>query len=140
MSEFAQESCASVPAQNPPPNSSVLKGFSRREELAEQFNISTRTLDRWHALGIGPPRVCVGRTILYNNESVRDWLLSEEKSGIILRARTSPQVRLRRIPYEGKSTCASKQVLQQSIGLRLSPASQFENKNGVNSRELRRPR
>jgi hypothetical protein len=61
-------------------NTSILEEFLNREDLSQQLHISTRTLDRWHALGIGPPRVCVGRTILYNIESVRDWLLSEERS------------------------------------------------------------
>ncbi len=54
----------------------VLEGFLRREELAKQLGRSPRTLDRWDALRIGPPRVHLGRTILYCVASVRDWLRS----------------------------------------------------------------
>jgi predicted DNA-binding transcriptional regulator AlpA len=57
----------------------VLDGFLRREQLAQLFGLSPRTIDRWEALRIGPPRVCVGRTILYNIESVREWLRSREQ-------------------------------------------------------------
>ena len=56
----------------------VLEGYLRREELAAQLGLNVRTLDRWEALRIGPPRVCVGRTILYNIQSVREWLDSHE--------------------------------------------------------------
>ena len=56
----------------------VLRGFLRREELAHQLGLSPRTIDRWEALRIGPPRVAVGRTILYNIESVQQWLRSRE--------------------------------------------------------------
>ena len=57
----------------------LLEGYLRREELAKQFGLSPRTIDRWEALRIGPPRVSVGRTILYNVQSVREWLLSRER-------------------------------------------------------------
>jgi hypothetical protein len=56
----------------------VLDGFLRREELARQFGLSCRTIDRWEALRIGPPRICVGRTILYQAQSVREWLVSRQ--------------------------------------------------------------
>ena len=71
---------ASFPTE--PLNSSsqcvLLEGFLRRDQLAQELGISPRTIDRWEALRIGPPRVCVGRTILYNIQSVREWLLSSE--------------------------------------------------------------
>jgi predicted DNA-binding transcriptional regulator AlpA len=63
-------------AQN---DSLVLAGYLRRDELAQALGISPRTIDRWQALREGPPRVHVGRTILYNIESVRDWLRSREQ-------------------------------------------------------------
>jgi transcriptional regulator with XRE-family HTH domain len=65
--------------QDKPASRLVLEGYLRREELAEQFGLSPRTIDRWEALRMGPPRVSVGRTILYNIHSVRDWLLSRER-------------------------------------------------------------
>lgn len=65
----------------------VLEGYLRREELAEQFGLSPRTIDRWEALRKGPPRVCIGRTILYNVQSVREWLLSRERQATTVKRR-----------------------------------------------------
>jgi hypothetical protein len=79
LSEAPQASCP--PPSNPQdqiPAPLVLEGYLRREELARQFGLSPRTIDRWEALRKGPPRVCIGRTILYKVESVRDWLRSSE--------------------------------------------------------------
>ncbi|MGD0521303.1 MAG: hypothetical protein ABSA48_08620 [Terracidiphilus sp.] len=68
-----QEPCSSSPeSQERPLARLILEGFLRREELAQQFGLSPRTIDRWEALRKGPPRVCVGRTILYNIQSVRE--------------------------------------------------------------------
>ena len=57
----------------------LLNGYLRREELAKQFGLSPRTIDRWEALRKGPPRVSIGRTILYNIQPVREWLVSQER-------------------------------------------------------------
>jgi predicted DNA-binding transcriptional regulator AlpA len=65
----------------------LLDGYLRREELAKQFGLSPRTIDRWEALRIGPPRVSIGRTILYNIQSVREWLLSRQRQAIPVRGR-----------------------------------------------------
>jgi predicted DNA-binding transcriptional regulator AlpA len=90
--DLPQES--STPALQTPPSTLkfVLDGFLRREELAQQLGLSPRTIDRWEALRKGPPRVCVGRTILYNVESVREWLRSKEqqKATVYIR-RTIPR-------------------------------------------------
>jgi len=64
--------------QERPVSRLVLEGYLRREELAQQFGLSPRTIDRWEALRMGPPRVSVGRTILYNIQSVREWLVNQE--------------------------------------------------------------
>lgn len=63
----------------------ILDGFLRREDLAQQLGLSPRTIDRWEALRKGPPRVCIGRTILYNVESVREWLRSNERQPTVRR-------------------------------------------------------
>jgi hypothetical protein len=49
-----------------------------REDLAKGLKKSVRTLDRWHALRIGPPRTVIGKTILYRREAVSSWLRSRE--------------------------------------------------------------
>ena len=38
-----------------------------------------RTLDRWNALGMGPPRTRVGRAVLYRRASARKWLAAQEQ-------------------------------------------------------------
>jgi len=47
--------------------------------LAKELNVSTRTLERWHVLRVGPPRTAIGRTILYRRESVLEWLRAREE-------------------------------------------------------------
>jgi hypothetical protein len=58
---------------------SLLGNFVRRDQLATELGVSGRTLSRWQALRRGPPRVCVGRMILYDVEAVRAWLRSKEE-------------------------------------------------------------
>src|SRR5438132_1786957 len=62
------------------PNSELLlEDFVRREWLARELGLSPRTISRWESLRKGPPRIAIGRTILYNIESVRAWLRSREQ-------------------------------------------------------------
>jgi predicted DNA-binding transcriptional regulator AlpA len=58
----------------------VVEGYIEPNPLAVQIGITRRTLDRWYALRIGPPRVQIGRKILYRVEAVQQWLLSREES------------------------------------------------------------
>jgi len=58
---------------------SVLDGYVNREALAAQLRKSVRTLDRWETRRIGPPRTVCGSLVLYNIESVRQWLASREQ-------------------------------------------------------------
>jgi predicted DNA-binding transcriptional regulator AlpA len=52
----------------------VLDGYLEKRMLAAQLGCSPRTLDRWHVRRVGPPRVALGRRILYRVDSVRAWL------------------------------------------------------------------
>jgi DNA-binding transcriptional MerR regulator len=58
----------------------LLSEFLTKEELAAELRVNVRTLDRWHALGLGPPRTCIGRTVLYRRASVQKWLVAQEQS------------------------------------------------------------
>ena len=60
---------------------SPLDDYLTREELARQLNRSTRTLDRWHTMRIGPVRTRVGRLTLYEKKSVADWLKNRTEGG-----------------------------------------------------------
>jgi hypothetical protein len=60
----------------------ILAGFVTREQFAGAINRSVRTVDRYHVLRIGPPRIQVARTVPYSVESIKDWLRSrEQRSG-----------------------------------------------------------
>jgi len=53
---------------------SVLAGYLVPAELCRQLGRTRRTLDRWHAHGLGPPRVVIQRMILYRVQDIRAWL------------------------------------------------------------------
>ena len=52
--------------------------FIRKGELATALNVSTRTLDRWHARRIGPARSKIGNFIAYRMDAVEEWLKKNE--------------------------------------------------------------
>lgn len=51
-----------------------------REEVARLLGISPRTLDRWHLLRKGPPRIRYGGSghVRYRRSAVEKWVLSQE--------------------------------------------------------------
>jgi predicted DNA-binding transcriptional regulator AlpA len=57
----------------------LLDGYVSREQLAKELGKALRTIDRWERRRIGPPRVVIGRMILYRKEAVQEWLLSQEQ-------------------------------------------------------------
>jgi hypothetical protein len=59
----------------------ILSEFLTKEELAAELQRNPRTLDRWAALGVGPPRTHIGRKILYRRASVQKWLAAQERQG-----------------------------------------------------------
>jgi hypothetical protein len=58
----------------------ILTDFLTKQELAAELGCEIRTLDRWDALGIGPPRTHVGRKVLYRRASVHKWLAAQEET------------------------------------------------------------
>jgi len=58
----------------------LLSEFLTKEELAAELRRNVRTLDRWHALGIGPPRTRIGRTVPYRRASLQNWLVAQEQA------------------------------------------------------------
>ena len=58
----------------------ILSEFLTTEELAAELRRNPRTLDRWEALGMGPPRTHVGRRVLYRRASVQKWLAAQEQA------------------------------------------------------------
>lgn len=58
---------------------SILEDYVTPVQLAKELGVTMRTLSRWEALRIGPPRTIVGRKIFYKIEAVRIWLDAPEK-------------------------------------------------------------
>jgi predicted DNA-binding transcriptional regulator AlpA len=46
--------------------------------VASILGVSVRTLSRWNADGTGPPRIKVGRKVLFDLLKIPDWLASRE--------------------------------------------------------------
>ena len=47
-------------------------------DVGRLLGVSLRTLSRWHAQRLGPPRCKVGRTVLYRRDAFEDWLTKNE--------------------------------------------------------------
>lgn len=55
-----------------------LGNFLKPEQLGHLLGVSCRTLGRWHRLRKGPPRVKIGRSVLYRQTAVLAWLSTRE--------------------------------------------------------------
>jgi predicted DNA-binding transcriptional regulator AlpA len=62
-----------------PANSLLGDEYLTDPQLAQGIGVSTRTLARLHAKRQGPPRVRVGKKILYKRSSVLAWLAEQEE-------------------------------------------------------------
>ncbi len=54
----------------------LLAGWTKAQ-FAALIGRSERTLDRWHELRIGPPRIKVGSMIFYPAKTYENWVESE---------------------------------------------------------------
>jgi hypothetical protein len=50
------------------------------DETATQLHMAHETLRKHRKLGIGPPYVKIGRKFYYRPESLRAWVLEQERS------------------------------------------------------------
>jgi len=48
-------------------------------EFADEMGVTRRTIERWHALRIGPPRIKIGKQVFYRPEAVQQWILANEQ-------------------------------------------------------------
>jgi hypothetical protein len=48
------------------------------ERLSAMLGITVRTLARWNAARIGPPKITIGKTVLFDLGKLPDWLASRE--------------------------------------------------------------
>lgn len=56
----------------------VLSNYFTRREFAAEMHCCERTIDRWHSVGIGPPRTMIGGKVFYRKTAVADWLAEHE--------------------------------------------------------------
>jgi hypothetical protein len=60
--------------------------YGTKKRVAQIFDRSERTIDRWGALRIGPPRIKIGKLILFNLDRLPEWLAQHEEKRPIRRA------------------------------------------------------
>ena len=53
----------------------LLEDYASRREIASEFEVSERTIDRWVRRGIVPPPIKLGRMALFHLPTVREHLL-----------------------------------------------------------------
>ena len=79
-SQSRAQTAVSVEASKASANSAssdLLAEYLRKDELAEEFGVSTRTIERWVRLRLIPAPVRLGRTSLYNREAVKEHLAKQ---------------------------------------------------------------
>jgi len=58
----------------------LLADYASEEEIAAEFDVSTRTLARWRRMRVGPPHTAIGRKWYYKRSSVAAWLDRQERA------------------------------------------------------------
>jgi hypothetical protein len=61
---------------------SVEKNYFSRIEVAAHIKRDTRTLDRWFALGVGPPVTLIAGRRYYNKQEFLRWLIGREQAPV----------------------------------------------------------
>ncbi len=56
----------------------VGRRYITKKRLADMLGKTERTLSRWEALRIGPPRISIGKTVLFDLSKLPEWLASHE--------------------------------------------------------------
>ena len=59
-------------------NAALLADYLTIAELAGELGVTVRTVRNWEARGGAPPRVKIGRRVLYHRQGVRHWLAERQ--------------------------------------------------------------
>ncbi|WP_050750328.1 helix-turn-helix transcriptional regulator [Allochromatium vinosum] len=57
----------------------IRENYLTKDEAAEELGVTARTLDRWFAERIGPPRTKIGKLVLYRKAALVDWVAKREE-------------------------------------------------------------
>jgi hypothetical protein len=57
----------------------LAKQFLNEDEVCALLHVTPRTLENWYGKRLGPPRVKIGRTVLYRVASLMSWLVVHER-------------------------------------------------------------
>jgi excisionase family DNA binding protein len=52
-----------------------------QQQLADELQVSLRTLERWRQQGIGPAFIQVGRSPRYRRSDINTWLDQQRRTG-----------------------------------------------------------
>jgi hypothetical protein len=72
----------------PSPSSDFLADYFEEQDFAAVVDRDLRTIRRWHSSRTGPPRIRVGRKILYRKSAVIRWL-EQNETGTLSGKKTS---------------------------------------------------
>ncbi len=64
------------PAREDTAGAGLLDEYADRKQLAEELDISVRTLARYDGLREGPPRMMLAGKVFYHRQLAREWLKS----------------------------------------------------------------
>jgi len=62
-----------------PEQAPLLADYLDKHELAREFKVTPRTIDRWHVMRTGPKRVLLGQRVLYRRADVIAWLAEQDE-------------------------------------------------------------
>lgn len=51
-------------------------------ETSKLLGVSIRTLNRWSAQRVGPPRIKIGRAVRYRPDAVHEWMAANEQQPV----------------------------------------------------------
>lgn len=68
----------SIGAEQPAQAGRLMDDYLDTDELADQLNVSPRSIARWRALKEGPAITRIGNKIWYRRSTVEAWLLENE--------------------------------------------------------------
>jgi hypothetical protein len=75
-----------IPAHDPDTIEIAGKRYLTNHGLAKELKKSERTIARWDALRIGPPKIKIGRLVLYDPDQIPEWLAQHVEAWPVRRA------------------------------------------------------